>query len=70
MTIIFNYLFTQTSSGFICRVPVRILDGPVLRKGTSPMRSEMGGADLQDWINKSLNVTIESGIHKIMGVVD
>ncbi|GAB4038210.1 hypothetical protein [Spirosoma gilvum] len=69
MTIIFNYLFIQTSAGFVCRVPVRILEGPVLGKGTSPTSSEAGGIDLQDWIGKSLNVTIEEGIHKIMGVV-
>ncbi|QJW89972.1 hypothetical protein HNV11_11590 [Spirosoma taeanense] len=69
MSIIFQYLFTQTNSGLVCRVPVRILDGPVLGKGTSPKASECGGIDLQQWIGKSLHVTIEAGIHRITGVV-
>ncbi|GAB3702221.1 hypothetical protein GCM10027592_31370 [Spirosoma flavus] len=68
MTIIFQYLFTQTNSGFICRVPLRILEGPVLGKGTSPTTAEAGGVDLQDWVGKSLHVTIQSGIHTILGV--
>lgn len=70
MTIIFQYLFTQTTSGFICRVPLRILAGPVLGKGTSPNTVEAGGIDLKDWVGKSLHVTIESGIHTITGVAD
>lgn len=68
MTIIFQYLFTQTNNGFMCRVPLRILDGPVLGRGTTPTVSETGGIHLQDWVGKNLNVTIESGIHTINSV--
>ncbi|GAB3965945.1 hypothetical protein GCM10028806_05660 [Spirosoma terrae] len=70
MTIIFHYLFTQTTSGFVCRVPLRILDGPVLGKGATPTTTEAGGIDLQDWVGKSLHVAIHSGIHTIIGVAD
>ncbi|GAB3942111.1 hypothetical protein GCM10028805_06220 [Spirosoma harenae] len=70
MTIIFNYLFIQTNTGFVCRVPVRILAGPVVGKGISPKIGDTGGIDLQDWIGTNRNVTIESGIHTIWGVVN
>ncbi|MCK8495622.1 MULTISPECIES: hypothetical protein [Spirosoma] len=68
MTIIFQYLFTQTSNGFVCRVPLRILDGPVLGKGIVPTTGEAGGINLQDWIGRNLHVTIESGVHTIRGL--
>lgn len=68
ISIVFHYLFTQTSSGFQCRVPVRILDGPMLGRGVSPTMSDCGGVDLNDWAGRNLNVTIEAGIHLINGV--
>ncbi|GAB3547146.1 hypothetical protein [Spirosoma fluminis] len=70
MTIIFEYLFTQTPGGFICRVPVRILQGPVLGKGIIPTVNETAGIDLRQWLGKNLNVVIEKGVHVITGLAD
>ena len=70
MTIIFNYLFTQTSNGFITRVPVRIQAGELLKKGINLDALNLNGVDLHQWIGKSLDVDIQEGIHTISGLAD
>lgn len=70
MTIIFNYLFTQTEDRFVCRVPIRIFNGQVLAKGVSLDGLGITGLDLHQWVGKSLNVTIENNIYTITGLAD
>ncbi|GAB4013700.1 hypothetical protein EXU85_12775 [Spirosoma sp. KCTC 42546] len=70
MTIIFNYLFTQTRDGFITRVPVRIQAGGLLEKGINLDTFNLNGVDLHQWMGKSLDVDIEGGIYSISGLAD
>ncbi|MVM36018.1 hypothetical protein GO755_38755 [Spirosoma sp. HMF4905] len=70
MTIIFNYLFTQTRDGFITRVPVRIQRGTLLEKGISLNALNLNGIDLHQWVGKSLDVDIQEGVHTISGLAN
>ncbi|QIP15810.1 hypothetical protein G8759_25855 [Spirosoma aureum] len=68
MTIIFNYLFTKSDDGFICRVPVRILNKGVLLKGVRLNTVNSEGIDIQQWVGKNLDVTIKDGVYSITGL--
>jgi hypothetical protein len=68
MTIIFNYLFTKSDDGFVCRVPVRILNKEVIHKGVRLNSINSEGVDIQQWVGKNLDVTIKDGIYSIAGL--
>ncbi|QHW00939.1 hypothetical protein [Spirosoma endbachense] len=68
MTIIFNYLFTKSDDGFVCRVPVRILNKEVINKGVRLNSINSEGVDIQQWVGKNLDVTIQDGIYSITGL--
>ena len=68
MTIIFNYLFTKSDDGFVCRVPVRMLNKDVLPKGVRLNSINSEGVDIQQWVGKKLDVTIEDGVYSIAGL--
>ncbi|GAB3880849.1 hypothetical protein [Spirosoma agri] len=70
MTIIFNYLFTKSGDGFVCRVPVRMLNKDVLLKGMRLDSLNSEGVDIQQWVDKNLDVTINDGVYSIAGLAD
>ncbi|MBD2752960.1 hypothetical protein [Spirosoma validum] len=69
MTIIFNYLFTPTNEGFKTRLPVCIQKGPLLPKGLDLTVANLNGLDIDQWVGKNLEVTIQEGTYMISGPV-
>ncbi|GAA4450447.1 hypothetical protein GCM10023189_11110 [Nibrella saemangeumensis] len=70
MTIIFDYLFTRTADEFICRVPVRFWgENVILDKGVRVGANNTPGIDLDQWIGRSLKVSIDEGVYTITGLV-
>ncbi|GAB3277231.1 hypothetical protein GCM10027347_51100 [Larkinella harenae] len=71
MTLLFDYLFTQTMNGFVCRVPVRITwAGVVLQQGENTDALEAVGINIYQWVGKKLNVSLNAGVHAITGLSD
>lgn len=70
MSIIFDYLFIRTETGFVCRVPVSF-EGvqKILRKGASVDSIDTPGIDLNQWVGKNLKVSITEGVYTVSGLI-
>ncbi|KAB7727286.1 hypothetical protein F5984_21910 [Rudanella paleaurantiibacter] len=68
MTIIFNYLFIATPTGFKTRLPVQLPNGTLFPKSMVLTPIDLQSVDMANWEGKHLNVTIREGVYLIHGL--